>query len=167
MKNLCRIFAVFFLLSSCTYLSRRTDEDIKTPANSRKATLSRVSESAELTPSAPIKTETIKRKPAAKKSLPKPADGTRELSSVEILLQVPDDDIKRYYLHYGFEKNRLNRHIQISVSRLEKFIHPAHGPLTRFMLHGVPRGKSVYYTVQAENSQGRSPESPLQVVEAK
>jgi hypothetical protein len=89
----------------------------------------------------------------------------REVSTVEILWQVPGEAVAYYHLRYGTEKNALNKKAKVAVRDLEKVDHPDHGSLYRYVLPGVPAEKTVYFTIQAENQFGLSPESPVQQVD--
>src|SRR5690606_24377456 len=89
---------------------------------------------------------------AAAESAP-PAE-TRELSSVEILWQVPAEAVINYHLRYGTQPDALTHQVQVPVSELEKIDHPEHGKLFRYVIPSVPADQTVYFTIKAENEYG-------------
>ena len=91
---------------------------------------------------------------------------TTTLSSVEILWQVPGEAVEYYYLRYGTDSGKLDKKDKIAVKDLEKIDHPEHGPLFKYVISGVPAEQTIYFTIQAENQFGLSPESPVQQVDA-
>ena len=103
---------------------------------------------------------------AAEEEPAAPAAETEAVSSVEILWQVPGEAVEKYYLRYGVKEDALDKSVTIPVRELDKIDHPDYGPLFRYLISGVPAEKTIYFTIQAENQYGLSPESPVQKVES-
>lgn len=89
---------------------------------------------------------------------------SRELSSVELLWQVPAEPVETYHLRYGTHPDTLTHQVKIQVTELDQIQHPEYGPLFRYIIPSVPADQTVYFTIQAENKFGISPESPVQEV---
>lgn len=85
------------------------------------------------------------------------------LNSLEVLWRVPSEPVEKYYVYYGTEKSKLDKHFSVRVTELKRFDHPDQGPLFRFILPNVPLDKTVYVSLEAENAFGRS--SMSQIVE--
>jgi hypothetical protein len=94
-------------------------------------------------------------------------EDTEEVSSVEILWQVPGEAVEKYYLRYGTDDAVLDTSVVIMVRELDKIDHPDYGPLFRYVVSGVPAKQTIYFTIQAENQYGLSPASPVQQVAPK
>ena len=87
--------------------------------------------------------------------------GTAQVGGVEILWQVPMKPVEIYHLNYGFSADRLDRSLTIPIDKLEKFDDPAHGPVFRYRLAGVPSDRDVFVTMRAENHMGVSEPSEV------
>lgn len=92
-----------------------------------------------------------------------PASGP--LTTAELRWQIPAEAVERYHIAYGTAPDTLSQKVSVNVDGLERLDDPIHGPLFRYLLHNIPAGEKVYFTIQAENSYGTSPESPVQEIE--
>lgn len=102
--------------------------------------------------------------PARRTSVPMSVSsegGTAQVGGVEILWQVPMKPVEIYHLNYGFSADRLDRSLTIPIDKLEKFDDPAHGPVFRYRLAGVPADRDVFVTMRAENHMGVSEASEV------
>ena len=93
--------------------------------------------------------------------------GVAQVGGVEILWQVPLKPVEIYHLNYGFSADRLDRELTIPIDKLEKFDDPAHGPVFRYRLAGVPADRDVFVTMRAENHMGISEPSEVIRVSAR
>lgn len=91
-----------------------------------------------------------------------PPKQSSNLSSIEIVWQVPGESVERYHLAYGTDRNSLDQELTIPVSELNKIDDPIHGPVFRYTLSGIEVGTPIFFTIQAENQYGLSPKSPVQ-----
>jgi len=106
-------------------------------------------------PTAP-QTET----PAAEKKASR-MEGT---STLEVLWQVPSEAVEKYHFYYGLEPDKLDNHIVVPISELQKTDHPKHGPVFRYELREVPANRAIYLSLRAENKYGISdPSAPTKV----
>ncbi len=160
--------ALLLLLPSCSASKSGSDvEQIEesnldaaaTSAEEEAAAPSEATESAETTPEPEAETEAG--------AVTEPVEEeTQQLSSVEILWQVPGEAVEYYYLRHGTDSSNLDSKEKLAVKDLEKIDHPEHGPLFRYVISGVPASQTIYFTIQAENQFGLSPESPVQQVDS-
>jgi hypothetical protein len=81
---------------------------------------------------------------------------------VELIWKVPSGKIDAYHLAYGYSKDDISTEVILKVSDLEQMDHPEFGPVFRYILSGVPSGKDVFFTLQAENEFGISEKTPPQ-----
>ena len=159
-----RIFLIFLLsfgLSGCSLLesinpfssTKKSEQKVSTTEQQQA-----VAKEQQVTPQGDI-SENRQVQPEAESN-----ELSAQQSSVEILWQVPGEPIEKYHIDYGNDPANLDKHLEIPVSELEKVDDPTHGPLFRYVLTGTELGKSIYFTVQAENQYGLSPKSPVQEI---
>ena len=86
--------------------------------------------------------------------------------AIELRWVVPrTKDVEKYHLRYGSDPANLDHKLEIPVSQLQLLDDPVHGSLYQFVLTGIPAGQPVFYSIQAENKFGLSPETPAQQAE--
>lgn len=78
---------------------------------------------------------------------------------VELVWQRPAEPVTVYHLRYGVSPKNLDQSARVPVANLDKIDDLSQGPLFRYILKGVPIGKDIYVSMQAENQYGMSPES--------
>jgi hypothetical protein len=98
--------------------------------------------------------------------LPPAEEVTREENSatkegLELVWEVPAQPVEFYHLAYGPEAGSTARTLKIPVSELEKVDDPRYGPVFRYLLHGVEKGRPIYISLRAENRQGISDPSEI------
>jgi hypothetical protein len=85
-------------------------------------------------------------------------------STLEVLWQVPSEAVENYHFYYGLEADKLDNHIVVPISELQKSDHPKHGPVFRYELREVPANRAIYLSLRAENKYGISePSAPTKV----
>lgn len=94
-------------------------------------------------------------------AIPDTAAETTEVPGVEIVWEVPRKPVEIYHLRYGFDREHLDTALTLPIDKLEKIDDPAHGPVFRFRLPGVPDDRDVYVSMQAENHMGISEPSAV------
>ncbi len=85
-------------------------------------------------------------------------------SSIEIVWEVPAEEVTKYHLSYGFSGDDLSQQAVLDVLNLEKIDHPTKGLLYRYVVRGMPSDKNVFFSLKAENRFGISPPSPVEQV---
>ena len=93
---------------------------------------------------------------------PAPARGV----DIVITWLVPSADIDAFMLHYGFSKDALNNQLRVSVTELEKKTDPAHGPVYKYSLKGIPANKDLYVSIASIRGSQTSPQSEPWLVSA-
>ncbi|MCB0324554.1 MAG: hypothetical protein KDD69_13320, partial [Bdellovibrionales bacterium] len=135
--------AILNLLIGCSAFQSEAPQDESAPADSQGETegtdgsASAVDGTSEASavvdePSTPENRQTEGAPPAE----------ARELSSVEVLWQVPGEPVEKYHLRYGLEATNLTHQVEIAVSDLEKVNHPEFGPLFRYVISSVPADRT-------------------------
>lgn len=174
MKNisLTASLALLLLLPSCSLNKSGTDAEkieesaLETEPAAKEDASSEESPAVEESKSEPEPEENVAAGAVSEPAAEEEVEDVQQLSSVEILWQVPGEAVEYYYLRHGVDSEKLGSKEKLAVKDLEKIDHPEHGPLFRYVISGVPSAQTIYFTIQAENQFGLSPESPVQEVDS-
>lgn len=94
-------------------------------------------------------------------------DEAEKKVSVELLWRIPEQPVEHYVLTYGPEPEQLFHRVVIPLLKLETKTHTQFGNVYRYVLHGIPLDSSLYFTLQAGNEKGLSPEAPVQKIQVR
>ncbi len=76
--------------------------------------------------------------------------------------KVPADEVTAYTIRYGTRPELLDTKVRILVDSLAVVENPIHGKVFAFPIAELPKTEFVYYSLQAEDSNGMSPATPVQ-----
>lgn len=83
------------------------------------------------------------------------------LSDVEILWLIPNEETEGFILSYGFSENSIDNKVTILSTELSKVTDPVYNQVYRYVLKNIPRDKVVYLQLVAFN--GNNFSSPSKV----
>ncbi len=86
-------------------------------------------------------------------------------ADIEVLWQIPEQPVDGFVIRYGYERDQLDRIVEVPADLLEKIEDPAQGIAYRYLLHDIPTEKRVYLTVSAYKDKLESEPSAVFVVE--
>ncbi len=161
------IIALLLVLLSCSACSLFGDEKKRAPAEGEiteamldRAAADKAAQEQELASAANTDTAVPSDDQDSAENKADPRQTTAAV--VELIWKVPGGNVDKYHLTYGFSEDTLDTELVLNVSELEKMDHPEFGPVYRYILSGVPSGKDVFFTLQAENKFGISEKTPPQ-----
>ena len=85
-------------------------------------------------------------------------------SGIEILWQIPQKAVEGFVVKYGFSSEDLKYAVKVPAAEIEKFEHPVHGFVYRYLLEDIPEDEKVYITVSAYEGALESEPSAIFVV---
>ncbi len=88
-------------------------------------------------------------------------------SGIEVIWEMPDDDVDGYIINYGFERDKLDRSVKVAIAQLERTSHPDHGFAYRYIIPDLDEKRTLYLTISAYTGEKVSLPSPIQIVAGK
>jgi len=113
-------------------------------------------ELSEQDPTEEIADQNIEKNPTKESKL-KSTTKDFSLKKVTFSWKAPKEKLLRYYLEYGYSKNKLDKKKTIEINELQKITHPIHGSIYIYSLKETKR--EIFYRLQSENEIGLSKKS--------
>ena len=73
----------------------------------------------------------------------------KEYDEVLLSWKVPDSPVDRFIIYFGFEKEKLDRKIELSLNKLKEAEDPQYGLVYQYYLVDIPADKNIYVSIMA------------------
>jgi hypothetical protein len=88
-------------------------------------------------------------------------DTARAHTGIELILEIPREPVDRYVVNYGFEKDKLDSHLEIKISDFEKLEYNEKGYVYRYVIETLPNDRTIYMSLVSMNGEKASAPSEI------
>jgi hypothetical protein len=134
------IVSILFILSSCM---AKSPEPFKETAlsESQHSHALEVPEISVKTGKPPTKTPTATQELTITKK--------KEYDEVLLSWKVPDSPVDKFIIYFGFEKQKLDRKIELSINKQKEAEDPQYGLVYQYYLVDIPADRNIYVSIMA------------------
>lgn len=109
---------------------------------------------------APTKTAALEDRVRPSRSAPLEVE-----QAIQVLWQIPEEQVEGFILYHGKEPERLDQEIKIPVSQVKILHDPQHGRVFSYDISGLSPSETIYVAISAYNGEFISERSPVRPVE--
>lgn len=87
-------------------------------------------------------------------------------SDIEVVWLVPEQEVDRFVIEYGFKQHKLDQKVELEPRQLQITNDPKYGRAYRYLLHNLPKKQEIFLMLRSVKGEMRSDPTPIVSVEA-